>query len=168
MPLVKKVSLGVNDYMLRVFNAMAISTKYFKIRDIIIMWISIFMMNTKNSWFFIKSTSIAYFDHYSVPHHFAYCSEGRFKSFLGFFVHARFGAIFSIMTGMANKFLMTMMACVFSFPFITLRNIIAVARTIFGFITARRDMRKIFIAYKAVNSDFSSNSLSLTAPRTIF
>lgn len=147
---------------------MAIWAKNLKVLHVIIMTISVFMMNTKNSRFGIVTTAIALINQFTANHCFSCRGEGRFKCFLRCFINAGFRAIFSIMTSVTNKFIKAMLTCKFSLAFIPLCNIIARSRTVFSFIASGRNMGKSIVTDKAVSCDFRPSIFSLTAARTIF
>ena len=149
--------------MLRMFTAMTISAQNFKIRQIIIMWIFILMMHTKNPGFLIKSASIACLNQSTFPHHLSDCRERWFECFMRVFINACPRAIFTIMTSMANKFLKAMLASIFSFTFIPLSHIVARCRAILGFITPRGYMGKALGADKTICCNLSSFGFSFAA-----
>ncbi len=147
---------------------MAIWAKNFKVLHVIIMAISVFMMNAKNSRLGIITTPITLINQFTANHCFSYRGEGRFKCFFRCFMYTRFRTIFSIMTSMTYEFFKTMMTGKFSLTFIFLRNIIARSRTVFSFITSGRNMGKNIMTDKAVSCNFRPSIFSLTAARTIF
>ena len=147
---------------------MAIWAKNLKVFHVIIMTISVFMMNTKNSRIGIVTTAIALINQFTANHCFSYRGKGRFKCFLRCFINTGFRTIFSIMTSMTYEFFKTMMTGKFSLTFISLCNIVARSRTIFSFIASGRDVGKNIITDMAVSCNFCPSIFSLTAARTIF
>ncbi len=140
---------------------MAIWTKNFKVLNIIIMTISVFMMNAKNFKLSIITTSIAMANQFTTNHCFSYRGKGWFKNFLGCFINTGFRAIFSFVTCMSSKFLKTMLASIFCFSFISLSYIVTNSRAIFSFITSRRNMSKDYSTDKTISFDFGSSVFCL-------
>ena len=147
---------------------MTIWTKNFKIGNIIIMSVAVFMMNAKYAWLNIIAATIALINHLTRNHCFSNGCKRRLECFFGRFIYASFGAIYSIMTGMAHKFLKTMLTNIFSFAFISLSFIITSARTIFCFIRATRNMFKFFLTYFAFTFNLNSNKFCATRTRAVF
>jgi hypothetical protein len=133
--------------MFKVLKTMAIRAKYFKIRNFVIHAISIYMMNTKNTWFRIVAASIAHDNHIASEHLFS--DRGKFRAPFrsGSFAITLLRAEFSFMARMAGKFLVAMLACIYGLAFVSLRNVVARSRAVFCFIAPRRNMCKCIVAY---------------------
>lgn len=147
---------------------MAIWAKNFKVRDIIIISVPVFMMNAKNSWLMIIVTSVAFIYQLTGKHCFSYGCKRRFKCFFRCFIYTRFRTILSIMTGMSYKIFKAMMTGILFFSFISLRHVVARTRAIFCFIRPARDMLKFIFAYFAIAFYLNSNKLCSTRTRAVF
>ena len=147
---------------------MAIWTKNLKVRHIVIISISIFMVYTKYARLITIATAITLIDQFTSNHCFSYGCKRWLKSFLGRLINARFRTVFSIVTSMTYEFFKAMITGKFSFPLVPLRNIVTRGRAVFSFIASRRNMRKSIIANQAISCNFSSSVFRLATTRAIF
>ena len=143
---------------------MAIWAKNLKVLHVIIMAISVFMMNTKNSRLGIVTTPIALINQSTRDHSLSYGSKIWFKRFFRLFSNAFFRTKFTIFTWRIHKFFMTMIAFKFfgSSPFQGFTFVITFTRTILSFIYSAGNMLKLFFTYSTISFNLNSFIKSFT------
>lgn len=133
------------------FNGMTVWTKNLKIFNGIIFRISVFMVNSKNFFYGIKSAAITAFNEPSPFHHFSYCGKFRFKTFFGRFIHASFGAVLPFFRWGVQEFFGTMIAFKFFCSFRYLRFMITFPRAIFCFVGSSCNYKETFPAHFTIS-----------------
>lgn len=143
-------------------------TNNHQISDFIIISISILMMNSKNVFKFFISTYNAFLNYISSYQHFANCTIFGFKYRFFRFVNARFRAINSFFRRAIVKGIFAMFANMFDGSPSDLGAMITFSRTIFCFITSRRNMCKQFRTNYTIRFNSDCIAFIFTFTRTIF
>lgn len=133
--------------MLKVLQAMAIRTKYFKVRNFVIQAVSVLVMNAKNTRLFVVATPITCSNHIAFEHLFSDSRKFRAPFGSGRLAIALLRTKFPFMARMAYKTLSAMLASIGGFPLVSLRNIVTCCRAVFCFIAPRRNMCKCSMTY---------------------
>lgn len=112
------------------------------------------VMHTQNFRTFIIATFFTLFKPIKFKHHSSYCGKFWNKNFFFTFVHTRSTAKLTIFRSTICELFATMKAFIISSSSTFHGILITFLRTIFGFITARRNMSKRISAYQTIGDYF--------------
>ena len=154
--------------MPHMLQRMAIWAKNFKIAQIVILSVSIFMVYTQNFWLCIVAASVASCQQLSFQHIFSDGRKRRVPFAFSGFIDATFRAIFSFMRRRIQEFFSAMQTCVLSSTLAAHCFMKTFWRAILSFVSAASNMRKFCAAFLTIGCSLHSGSKCRTLPTTIF
>ena len=140
------------------FKRMTVWAQHFKITEVIIFAVSIFVMNAKNFWVLCVPTFSAFNQHTSRQHAFAHCGKIRFPFGFMRLVDACFRTVFAFGRRRIQKFSAAMYAAIPNRPFFVHGFVIALRAAIFSFVCTARNMRKNTATFSAICRNLRSCS----------
>ena len=153
-------------------NRVTIRAQHFKIVNIVIFAITIFVMHSKYVRHFVIPATLANGQQPSCGHFFTYSSKRRFPLIFGSFVNTCFRAIFSFVRWSVQKFNLAVRAGILCSAFARHCFAIAQRRAIFGFVCSAGYVCKRHAAFLACRNQLHSASkcktLAATVQRSIF
>ena len=153
-------------------NRMTVRAQHFKIADLVVFSVAVFMVHAKYFWHFVVPASCARSQHPSYRHLFTYGGKRRLPLLFGGFVNARFRAVFSFVRRRAQKFDAAMRATVLHSAFSVHGFVVALRRTVFSLVGAARNVAKRCSAFFAHRRDLHSGrqrkTLSAAIQRGVF
>ena len=142
--------------MLSMFKRVAVWAQHFKVVKIIVFAVSVFVMYAKNFWVLAIAASLARQQHAASMHVFAHSRKIRPPNLFCGFVYACFRTIFAFVRRRAKKFDAAVRACVFHGAFTAHGFVIALRRTVLGFVGAASNVAKHCSALFASRSHLHS------------
>lgn len=128
--------------MLHVLQRMAIWAKNFKVAQLVILSVSIFMVHTQNFGFGIVAAPFASRKKISLYHVFSDCGKVWAPNFFCGLIYAHARTIFSVLRRRTQKFFTAMQTSVLYGTFAAHCFMKTLSRTIFGFIGAASNVSK--------------------------
>lgn len=158
--------------MFTMFQRMTVWAQNFQIAQIVVATISVFMVNTKDLWRGVISTTFARGQHVSFYHVFAYRCKIWAPHVFSRFVDTCFRTIFSFCGWRTQKNSATMNTVVLHGAFFVHCFVVALRAAIFCFVGTARNVLKVSPAFSAnsvhLHSRRKSHTLSSTILRSVF
>lgn len=158
--------------MLHVLQRMAVWAKNFKVAQVVILSVSVFMVHTQNFWLQTVTTPFARHKKISFYHVFSHSSKIGPPNFFCGFIYASSRTIFSFVRWRVQKFAAAMQTGVLYSTFAAHCFMKAFWRAIFSFIGSTSNMRKNCAAFSAICGNFNScvqrHTFSAAILRSIF